>query len=244
MTVEERLERVERELAQAKRRSMALAAAICVLGGAWVLWLSIDTVEAQAAGTPEVVRAHRFEVVDEDGKTRATLAVHDRGPRLRLFDENGTPRAEVAAAKDGEGVIEPGLWLYDNKGQWRVALHAVKNEPRLSLNDDEPRLGIYNKKGVRQNAPQAAPAAGPQNVYAGTSAGHWIKENIGPGEFILLEDGSLWKIDPLDKIDAYLWLRISNITVIDSSDGSPGYDYLLINTDDGEKAHGKYMGQR
>jgi hypothetical protein len=72
---------------------------------------------------------------------------------------------------------------------------------------------------------------------------HWIKKNIDSGAYILLEDGSLWQIDPFDKIDAMLWLPISNIIVVKSTTGSPGYDYLLINTDDKEKAHAKFMGK-
>ena len=81
-------------------------------------------------------------------------------------------------------------------------------------------------------------------IYIGVGGGHWIQKNIDSGTFMVLEDGSLWKIDPLDKIYAMLWLAISAITVTESTNGSPGYDYLLINTDDGEKAHAKYMGQK
>ena len=61
---------------------------------------------------------------------------------------------------------------------------------------------------------------------------------------MVLEDGSFWEIDPIEKIDAMLWLPISEITVLESSSGSPGYNYLLVNTDDGEQAHAKYMGRR
>ena len=70
---------------------------------------------------------------------------------------------------------------------------------------------------------------------------HWVQKNIGSGSYIILEDGSLWAIDPLDKIDAMLWLPISSIIVVESTTGSPGYDYLLINTDDKEKAHAKFI---
>lgn len=72
---------------------------------------------------------------------------------------------------------------------------------------------------------------------------HWIKKNIDSGAYILLEDGSLWQIDPFDKVDAMLWLPISTIIVVKSTTGSPGYDYLLINIDDKEKAHAKFMGK-
>ena len=64
-----------------------------------------------------------------------------------------------------------------------------------------------------------------------------------PGS-VVLDDGSLWQIDRLERLDASLWLPITSITVANSSRGSPGYDYVLINTDDGERAHAKYIGQR
>lgn len=81
-------------------------------------------------------------------------------------------------------------------------------------------------------------------TYLDVGDGHWIKENVDGGRCILLEDNSLWKIDPFDRIDTKLWLSTSNVTVIDSSSGSPGYDYLLINTDDDERAHARYLGRQ
>ena len=91
-------------------------------------------------------------------------------------------------------------------------------------------------------APGGNGAAG--KVYAGVGGGHWISKNIERGTYILLEDRSLWQIDPLDKINATLWLAISSITVVESNAVSPRYNYLLINTDDGEKAHAKYLGKQ
>lgn len=95
-----------------------------------------------------------------------------------------------------------------------------------------------------ENTPQAGGSAVRSKAYVGVGGKHWVKKNIDGGTYIVLEDGTLWAIDPFDKIDAMLWLPISNITVIESSSGSPSYDYLLINTDDGEKAHAKYMGEQ
>ena len=78
-----------------------------------------------------------------------------------------------------------------------------------------------------------------KSTYSGVGGGHWISDNIDNGSYILLEDGSLWEIDSLDTIDTSLWLSISNITVIDN-----GYNYILINTDDGEKAEAKFLGYK
>jgi len=72
-----------------------------------------------------------------------------------------------------------------------------------------------------------------------TGVGHWISKNIDSGQMIELEDGSLWEINPFNKIDCMLWLPISNITIIKNQ--NPYYPYTLINTDDGEKAEAKLL---
>ena len=81
-------------------------------------------------------------------------------------------------------------------------------------------------------------------TYPGGSSGHWILENIDAGSMMVLEDTSVWEIDPLDKISelTLLWLPTSEITIVTSNSGSPGYDYLLINADDGGKPHAKFLG--
>lgn len=121
-----------------------------------------------------------------------------------------------------------------------------------TVEDKAKSRGLYKKppqksRYRRSNKPQPAYLESPKTSlkqYIGTGGGHWIQNNIDNGTYIMLEDGSLWEIDPIDKIDAMLWLPISNIIVIQSNKGSPGYDYLLINTDDGEKVYAKYMGSR
>jgi hypothetical protein len=82
----------------------------------------------------------------------------------------------------------------------------------------------------------------PAAVYPGAESGHWIRENISSGSYIELEDGSLWQIEPYDKFDTSLWLPVTSITVV-IAPSMPGYDYLLINTDDKEGAHARYVGR-
>lgn len=71
-------------------------------------------------------------------------------------------------------------------------------------------------------------------VYLGVGAGHWIQKVIDRGEYIKLEDGSLWAISTLDRIDTCIWLPIDDITVIENDSGL--YPYKLVNTDRGETA--------
>jgi len=143
--------------------------------------------------------------------------------------------------------------LFPKAKQHQMGLHKLTPQEKEALRSHvEGLLLIFAKqndrsKSKKTNTSKKKTKSGiviAGKVYAGVGGGHWIQKNIDSGTFITLEDGSLWKIDPLDKIDAMLWLPISNITVTESTTGSPGYDYLLINTDDGEKAHAKYMGQK
>lgn len=143
-----------------------------------------------------------------------------------------------------------GYNLFDNDGDWfgyliptpsgGFNLHNLDGDWMANLS--VPNENTQGSERLEKD-PKLVPRDN-QNKYPVIGSGHWIKKNIDSGSLITLEDGSLWKIDPINKIDAMLWLPVSSITVKESSKGSPGYDYLLINTDDGEKAHAKYMGKR
>jgi len=137
-----------------------------------------------------------------------------------VFDSESGEFLGTIASKTGENIL-----VLTEKGQ--LALSKTGNS------FSEAVLGK-----------SAIPSTSSSNQYAGGSSCHWIQENIDSGTMMILEDGSIWQIDPIDKIDAMLWLPISNITIVLSDQGSPGYYYLLINTDDGEKAHAKYLGSR
>lgn len=80
--------------------------------------------------------------------------------------------------------------------------------------------------------------------YLGTNGGHWIKSKVDGGAMIILEDGSLWQIDSVDRVDTALWLPITNVTVLRASSPIGEYKYVLINTDDGEKALAKFLGKQ
>lgn len=84
MTIEERLEKLERELSR---------------------------VNQAVGGTFNELRAYKFVLEDENGKSRAVIGVSKDGPALRLLDENGKPRVELSIWKDG-----PGLVLLDENG--------------------------------------------------------------------------------------------------------------------------------
>ena len=55
--------------------------------------------------------------------------------------------------------------------------------------------------------------------------GHWIDSVTDDGRIVILEDGSIWEVDSLDRIDSSLWLPTTEIVACDDK---------LINTDDDE----------
>jgi len=158
MMTEERLEKVERELRAAKRRSRWLLVALGLgLGAMALVWASAASVpkaEAQGAADGRTVRANMFILEDENGKPRAALAALKDGPVLSLFDENGKPRAGLAVAKDG-----PRLGLLDENGKARAVLFALKDGPVLNLFDEngKTRVGLdVNADGPVLNLLDAA----------------------------------------------------------------------------------------
>lgn len=131
--------------------------------------------------------------------------------------------------------------LFPKSQQNQMGLHKLSESEKEALRAHVE--GLLLKVVASSESSGAATTKRGAGIYAGVGGGHWVKKNIDSGTYMILEDRSLWQIDPFDKIDAMLWLPIDSIAVTESLSGSPGYDYLLINTDDGETAHAKYMGK-
>lgn len=74
--------------------------------------------------------------------------------------------------------------------------------------------------------------SGSQPAAYPVRSGHWISAVMDGGKLIKLEDGSLWKVSPIDSINSALWLPATSVTVIDSED--PAYPFKLISMDDNE----------
>jgi len=70
--------------------------------------------------------------------------------------------------------------------------------------------------------------------YAGIGQKHWVKSKADGGKFIQLEDGSLWEISPIDKINTMLWLPLDDVVVVEST--NPLYPYKLVGERDAAEA--------
>ncbi|MDD5223623.1 MAG: hypothetical protein PHE84_06515 [bacterium] len=107
MTIEERLEKLERELTELKKTSAARTKQISAS-----TFLVVDQ-KGKTRGALTMIE-DRVGVVlfDTNGKARVRLAVRKEGPMLRLQDENANPRAVLAVFKSG-----PSMQLLDEKGK-------------------------------------------------------------------------------------------------------------------------------
>ena len=138
MTTKERLEKLERELARAKRlnRRMVLAGAGLLLG-MFALLLVGRSMTSVAQGQEETARkkviwANEFVLLDDRGRERGRLHMLKNGPSLSLYDEKGgKPRVILST---------PGLMLLDENGKLRVGLAVGDNDPGLMLSDENGKL--------------------------------------------------------------------------------------------------------
>jgi hypothetical protein len=83
---------------------------------------------------PEIT-AHKFTLVDEQGRRRAVLDFSEGEPRLAFVDENGVPRVGV-----GFSAGEPKVVLFDEKQTLRARLVVRSEGAVLELFDGEGKL--------------------------------------------------------------------------------------------------------
>ncbi len=128
MTIEERVNQLERALNQAKRTNhfmlIALVVLVLVAVGLTQFW--------RIRGEPEnELHAERFVLRDQGGRGRAILGTHEGQVGLLLFDASRTPRSALTVGAEGAS-----LNLRDERGAVRVNLGAWKDAPSLALHDE------------------------------------------------------------------------------------------------------------
>jgi len=137
METEKRLERLEHELMNMKRRYRRLLVVTGLVAAVMAAVLIATKVGGPVVafaetGIADEVKARRFVLVDEQGDTRALLAVLEDGPALFLIDPQGTPRAMLAILEDG-----PTLSLTDPQGTPLAMLDVSEGVSALSLIDPQ-----------------------------------------------------------------------------------------------------------
>ena len=140
MDLNHRIDRLERENRRMKRFGLAV---LVVVG----LVVSLG----QATPPPEVVRAEKFVLVDQNGKQRATLGIENGGPALVLGDTRGRGVVQLQVPQIPD---KPSLYLRDPSQSASVEMAMTMNGPVLHLTD---QTGIRVRLAANElNAPLAA----------------------------------------------------------------------------------------
>jgi hypothetical protein len=85
----------------------------------------------------------------------------------------------------------------------------------------------YKGIGLGDLTPPSSQAAPNRLPTSACDDGHWVNEVLNDGAVVPLEDGTMWLVEPADRVDTALWLPTTSIVVCQGT---------LVNTDDGEKA--------
>ncbi len=158
MNIEERMEKIERELKRQKVRNKSLLAMVVVLVFAIVFGFVLmgPPGGAQAQGDGQVV-AREIILVDDEGNARLRLGASQDQPGLALLGRDGSPLAVFAAHGDGSFLV-----LNNSRGKTRFILSVDSDGAGLNIFDDgdvvraamahmnenpAPDLNLYDKEG-------------------------------------------------------------------------------------------------
>lgn len=189
MDVERRVAALESQVRTWRWVVVVLSGVVAVLlvGGSgipsWVLLaLAVAPIGMTIAKQAnDVVRASRFEVVDESGAVRAALGLDATGPSLALYDTRSRPAALLQVSPGGTDLV-----LCDRDGTLRTQLQAHQDGPFLALYDKQeqvrvglavpasgPSLDLYDRNG-ESRAAVFAPEGDPSGVVIRDSEGNQV----------------------------------------------------------------------
>lgn len=126
-------------------------------------------------------------------------------------------------------------------GEFCGALSTANNKTVLMLT--EKGQSAFKKAGIPPFSPSDTNVQKSiTGVYSDGGAEHRIEGNYNSGSRIVLDDGSMWDIDPADKIIAALWKFSASITVSSSNVGQ--YDYVMSDSESGKKVRANFLGKK
>ena len=128
----------------------------------------------------------------------------------------------------------------ENLATCMVGLYPTLCQKQLLTAEDAQRVRQAEEAAASRRqvplaqspAPRTGSSRSRRSGPAGCEAGPWVNSVSDGGRIVILQDGSVWEIDPIDRIDTMLWLPTTDVIVCDDR---------LINTDDNETASGRRL---
>jgi hypothetical protein len=95
------------------------------------------------------------------------------------------------------------------------------------------------------NKPASEPArrTALQPAYAAVGPGHFIRAVNDDGQYVTLEDGSVWEIEPSRRFETADW-EVQAAVTVRRANGAGVFTYELDNTGDDEGALARYVPPR
>jgi hypothetical protein len=117
-------------------KTQRLAVALAAVNLAFLVLLLLRGGSVAAQDVAPVLRAGRFELVDERGRVRASIRAESEPDAtvLRLMDESGTIRMKLAADANGSGLV-----LLDDRTELGVQIGARESGSFVKLVDRDGR---------------------------------------------------------------------------------------------------------
>lgn len=133
-------------------KTQKLLIALTAINFVLFVFLLAQTRTVQANADSQVLRGRGLEIVDDQGRIRASLRVYPADPSvrmpdgkrgypetvmLRLITSQGAPHVKLAAKEDGAGIVLGG----ENPAY--AALGTDGSEPKLRLVDGKSNVRIF-----------------------------------------------------------------------------------------------------
>jgi len=154
MTTDERMGKIEGQLARVRWFNRCLIACIVLSLGVWFILKSFGPETAWAKSGVKEIRATRFIVEDENGEESAMLGMGDNGPALLMKGKNGKIRVTLLAdypaltMRGGDGKICALLAVADDGPLLKLADTKSKRETHLIIIEEGLGLALYDENGT------------------------------------------------------------------------------------------------
>jgi hypothetical protein len=99
------------------------------------------------------------------------------------------------------------------------------------------------REPVNKTASEPARSPSPSPAYTALGPGHFIRAVNDDGQYVTLEDGSVWEIEPSRRFETADW-EVQAAVTVRLANGVGVFTYELDNTGDDEGALARYMPRR
>ncbi len=132
-------------------KTQRLAVALTVINLVFLIFNLTQSRQATAEGVPEVLRGRSLEIVDDQGKVRASIKLHPADPNFKMPDgKTGYPETVMFRLIDAKGRPEVKLGASEQGGGLGIVGASDTTHLLLKAEGADTFLKLTNKSGRAQ----------------------------------------------------------------------------------------------